>query len=44
VLSAQQMTTYWEKEESMFLPRAWLMQKMVKNLTDFLSELLHSCI
>jgi hypothetical protein len=38
VLSAQQMAIYWVKEESLFLPRARLMQKLVKNLTGFLSE------
>jgi hypothetical protein len=32
------MVTYWAKEESLFLPRARLMQNMVKNLTGFLSE------
>jgi hypothetical protein len=33
------MVTYWVKEESLFLPRAQLMQKLVKNLTSFfLSE------
>jgi hypothetical protein len=38
VLSAQQMETYWAKEESLFLPQAQLMKNMVKNLTSFLSE------
>jgi hypothetical protein len=38
VLSAQQMATYWAKEESLFLLRAQLMQKLVENLTGFKSE------
>jgi hypothetical protein len=38
VLSAQQMATYWVKEESLFLLQARLMQKLVENLTGFKSE------
>jgi hypothetical protein len=40
VLSAQQMATYWVKEESLFLLQARLIQKLVENLTGFKSELL----
>jgi hypothetical protein len=36
------MEIYWVKSESLFLPQAQMMQKLVKNLTIFLSDSLLS--